>query len=80
MARALYMGDELHNRPVAGTALFALSILPHLIETSEDKQQLSQITSYFASNEIFFLCLAMAACKPASLQWMQLGKLSIAPL
>jgi hypothetical protein len=63
MARALYMGDELHNRPVAGTALFALSILPHLIETAEDKEQLSQITSYFASNEIFFLCLAMTACK-----------------
>jgi hypothetical protein len=63
MARALYMGDELHNRPAAGTTLFALSILPHLIETSEDKQVLSQITSYFASNEIFFLCLAMAACK-----------------
>jgi hypothetical protein len=63
MARALYMGDELHNRPAAGTALFALSILPHLIETSDDKEQLSQIASYFASNEIFFLCLAMAACK-----------------
>ena len=63
MARALYMGDELHNRPTAGTALFALSILPHIIEISEDKEQLSQITSYFASNEIFFLCLAMTACK-----------------
>jgi hypothetical protein len=63
MARALYMGDELHNRPAAGTALFALSILPHIIETSQDKEQLSQITSYFTSNEIFFLCLAMAACK-----------------
>jgi Protein of unknown function (DUF1116) len=63
MARALYMGDELHNRPAAGTALFALSILPHLIETAEDKEQLSQIASYFSSNEIFFLCLAMTACK-----------------
>lgn len=63
MARALYMGDELHNRPAAGTALFALSILPHIIETSQDKEQLSQITTYFTSNEIFFLCLAMAACK-----------------
>jgi hypothetical protein len=63
MARALYMGDELHNRPAAGTALFALSILPHLIETAEDKEPLSQIASYFSSNEIFFLCLAMTACK-----------------
>ena len=63
MARALYMGDELHNRPSAGTALFALSILPHLIESGEDKERLSQIVKYFAGNEIFFLCLAMAACK-----------------
>ena len=63
MARALYMGDELHNRPVAGTALFALSILPHMIEAGEDKENLSQIVKYFSGNEIFFLCLAMAACK-----------------
>ena len=63
MARALYMGDELHNRPSAGTALFALSIMPYLIETGEDKERLSQIVKYFSGNEIFFLCLAMAACK-----------------
>jgi hypothetical protein len=63
MARALYMGDELHNRPAAGTALFALSILPHLIESGEDREQLSQIVKFFSENEIFFLCLAMAACK-----------------
>ncbi len=63
MARALYMGDELHNRPAAGTSLFALTILPYLIETTEDKELLSQIVRYFGSNEIFFLCLAMAAGK-----------------
>lgn len=63
MARALYMGDELHNRPAAGTALFALSILPHMIEAGEDKESLSEIVKYFSGNEIFFLCLAMAACK-----------------
>jgi uncharacterized protein DUF1116 len=63
MARALYMGDELHNRPAAGTALFALSILPYMIEAGEDREQLSQIVKFFSENEIFFLCLAMAACK-----------------
>jgi hypothetical protein len=62
MAKALYMGDELHNRPAAGTALFALSVLPHIVETSE-KEQVIKIIDYFASTEIFFLCLAMAACK-----------------
>lgn len=63
MARALYMGDELHNRPAAGTSLFALTILPYMIETVDDKERLSQMVRYFASNEIFFLCLAMGACK-----------------
>lgn len=63
MARALYMGDELHNRPAAATSLFALTVLPYLIETVTDKERLSQIVRYFASNEIFFLCLAMPACK-----------------
>jgi uncharacterized protein DUF1116 len=63
MAKALYMGDELHNRPAAGTALFALSILPYMIEAGEEREQLSQIVKFFSENEIFFLCLAMAACK-----------------
>ncbi|HEX9677482.1 DUF1116 domain-containing protein [Nitrososphaera sp.] len=62
MARALYMGDELHNRPVAGTALFAMTIMSHVIETS-DRDQVLKVIDYLASNEIFFLCLAMAACK-----------------
>lgn len=62
MAKALYMGDELHNRPVAGTALFAVAIMPHMVETVE-KEQLIKVIDYFAANEIFFLCLAMAACK-----------------
>lgn len=62
MAKALYMGDELHNRPAAGTALFALTVMPHIIETSE-KEQARKVVDYFASTEIFFLCLAMAACK-----------------
>lgn len=62
MAKALYMGDELHNRPAAGTALFALTVMPHIMETSE-KDQARKVIDYFASTEIFFLCLAMAACK-----------------
>lgn len=62
MAKALYMGDELHNRPAAGTALFALTVMPHIMETSE-KERALKVIDYFASTEIFFLCLAMAACK-----------------
>jgi hypothetical protein len=62
MARALHMGDELHNRSVAGTALFANVILPYLIEVLE-KDELVKVIKYFSNNEIFFLCVSMAACK-----------------
>jgi hypothetical protein len=62
MAKALHMGDELHNRPAAGTLLFASVIIPHLIE-AVDRDDLVKITKYFSENEIFFLCMSMAACK-----------------
>ena len=63
MARALHMGDELHNRPAAGTLLFASIIAPYLINVVDNKQELLAVTKYLAENEIFFLCMSMAACK-----------------
>jgi Protein of unknown function (DUF1116) len=62
MAKALHMGDELHNRPAAGTLLFASVMIPYLIE-AVDRDGLVKITKYFSENEIFFLCMSMAACK-----------------
>ncbi|MFL6379678.1 MAG: DUF1116 domain-containing protein, partial [Nitrososphaeraceae archaeon] len=62
MAKALHMGDELHNRPAAGTLLFASVMIPYLIE-AVDRDDLVKITKYFSENEIFFLCMSMAACK-----------------
>ena len=62
MARSLHMGDELHNRSVAGTYLFANAMLPYLIEVL-DKEELLKVMKYFSNNEIFFLCTSMAACK-----------------
>jgi uncharacterized protein DUF1116 len=62
MARALHMGDELHNRPVAGTALFASIITPYLIDVL-DREELVKVTKFFSTNDIFFLCMSMAACK-----------------
>ena len=63
MARALHMGDELHNRPAAGTLLFASIIVPYLINVVDNKKELLAVTKYLAENEIFFLCMSMAACK-----------------
>ncbi|MGI8832969.1 MAG: DUF1116 domain-containing protein [Nitrososphaeraceae archaeon] len=62
MARALHMGDELHTRPVAGTLLFASIITPYLIEVVDKKESL-EVTRYLSENEIFFLCISLAACK-----------------
>lgn len=62
MARALHMGDELHNRPAAGTLLFASAILPHLLRVCSLNEVL-EVTKYLSENDIFFLCMSMAACK-----------------
>jgi hypothetical protein len=62
MARALHMGDELHNRPAAGTLLFASAILPHLLKVCSPNEVL-EVTKYLSENDIFFLCMSMAACK-----------------
>lgn len=62
MARALHMGDELHNRPAAGTLLFASAILPHLLKVCSLNEVL-EVTKYLSENDIFFLCVSMAACK-----------------
>jgi hypothetical protein len=62
MARALHMGDELHNRPAAGTVLFESIMMPFLLE-SADKKDVSKVARYLSENEIFFLCLSMGASK-----------------
>lgn len=62
MAKALHMGDELHNRPAAGTVLFE-SILLHFLLESAPKKDISKVVRYLSENEIFFLCLSMGACK-----------------
>jgi uncharacterized protein DUF1116 len=62
MARALHMGDELHNRPAAGTLLFESIILPYLLDVCSPND-VREVTKYLSENDIFFLCISMAACK-----------------
>lgn len=62
MARALHMGDELHNRPAAGTLLFESTIMPYLLQVCSLSEAL-QVTKYLSENEIFFLCMSMGGCK-----------------
>lgn len=70
IAQALHMGDELHNRNKAATALFTRAVAPFLIEgelrrASDGAAGLGDIFRYLAATDVFFLNLAMAACKAA---------------
>lgn len=62
-SQALMMGDECHNRNVAGTSLFLREITPLLLETNLEKDVIKSIFNFITRNDHFFLNLSMAACK-----------------
>lgn len=63
MAKALAMGDEMHQRNIAASSLFARDVLPVLIRAVDDREQLGEIADFISGNDQFFLNLAMASCK-----------------
>ena len=63
MAKALSMGDEMHQRNIAASSLFARDVLPVLVRAVDDRAQLEEIADFISGNDQFFLNLAMAACK-----------------
>ncbi len=66
IAQALLMGDECHNRNVAGTGLFLRAITPHLLAADVEKETTAEIFRFIAGNDHFFLNLSMPACKAAA--------------
>jgi hypothetical protein len=63
MAQALLMGDEMHQRNVAATALLVRALMPHVVRAAPAPAHIGEITDYLTSNEQFFLNVAMAAAK-----------------
>lgn len=63
ISRALFMGDELHSRSFASTALFNLEISPYLHELPFDKETLRAFSDFVRRSEQFFLHLVMAGSK-----------------
>ena len=63
MAKALSMGDEMHQRNVAASCLFIRVLLPHLARATSDAAVLARVAEFLATNDQFFLNLAMAAAK-----------------
>ncbi len=66
IAKALQMGDELHNRPVAASSLFANAMACPLIEANVPKDRLLATLRYITNHELIFLALAMAAAKASA--------------
>lgn len=63
MARALLMGDELHNRPVAASSLLANVLAPALVESGVERTPLLATLGLLRDHELLFLSLSMAAGK-----------------
>lgn len=63
MGHALAMGDELHSRQKAASALFLATVAPAVCES--DPSRASATLAFLAKNDFFFLPLAMAAAKSA---------------
>jgi len=63
MAQAINMGDEVHNRNVAATALFIKRIAPALLEADVARAAAAETLAFVAGNDHFFLNLSMAASK-----------------
>ena len=63
MAQALHMGDEVHNRNVAGTALLIKRLLPSALRSGLAPAEMAAAFEFIAGNDHFFINLSMAACK-----------------
>lgn len=64
IAKALVMGDELHNRHTASSSLFANAMAVAIAQTEfADKGKVIGSLKYITNHELIFLGLAMAAGK-----------------
>lgn len=63
IARGLAMGDEMHQRNVACSALTLRALAPHLAQVAGDAALLSRSLAFIAGNEQFFLNVGMAMAK-----------------
>jgi hypothetical protein len=63
MAQALNMGDELHNRNIAGTSLLLRHLVPAAFKTIKKQDDLADVFEFITGNDHFFLNISMAACK-----------------
>ena len=63
MAQALHMGDELHNRNSAASALLFKQFALALLKSKLDSGAIQRSLTFIAGNDHYFLNISMAACK-----------------
>jgi hypothetical protein len=66
MAQALHMGDELHNRNAAASALLFKRLALSLLNSKLASSAIRRTLAFVAGNDHFFLNISMAACKSMS--------------
>lgn len=65
LEQALHMGDEGHSRQKAASSLLLTALAPAIVDTSFGSALASKVLQFLATNDFFFLPLAMAAAKSA---------------
>jgi len=70
IARAIHMGDEVHNRNLAATATFIRMTMPHLADAVGDGKLVARAARFISGNDHFFLNYGMPSAK-ASLEAMR---------
>ncbi len=63
IARGLAMGDEMHQRNVACSALTLRALAPHMAREAPGAETLARALAFIAGNEQFFLNVGMAMGK-----------------
>ena len=66
MGQALRMGDEMHQRNIAASALLVRRLMPALARAGRDTAVLARLAEFIGGNDQFFLNLAMAAGKAST--------------
>jgi Protein of unknown function (DUF1116) len=63
MARALHMGDEMHNRNVAASGLLMKQLVLGVLKADLPARDAAEALDFVVGNDFFFLNVSMAACK-----------------
>jgi hypothetical protein len=63
IAKALQMGDELHNRCISASSLFANAMAVRLVQAQLPHEALVSTIQYITNHELIFLGLSMASGK-----------------